>query len=565
MTLEFAAESTGPRGSWSLADRTVDLQNAEREGLDVLIVGGGITGAGVLRDAASRGLRTLLVERNDFASGTSSRSSKLIHGGLRYIAEGQIKVTREACRERDRLVRLNPHLIRPVPFVIPCYNDSKVPLWQIRTLLWINRTLTNFRRSTRFKMLKPAEVSELAPDLRTEGLRGAGLYHEAHVDDARLVLETLKSTREMGGVAANHAEVVEFLRNDEGRLVGARVRDEITARTFEIRAHVVVNAAGPAVERVRGLDRRVEKPEIRPAKGIHLVIPRSRIRVESAVAYEAADGRHLFLMPSADFVWLGTTDSFTDEIDEPVVTIEEVHYLLEAANDALPQVGLTTNDLCSVYAGVRPLVAGEDEDTPSKSVSREHRVYCDPSGLISTAGGKLTTYQSMGKSIVDQVVRQLPPERKKAARPSGTAKLPLRLDQFDRSELESDLHRRFGVEPWRVTYLVATYGAHAETLLEETPPELHHPIGTSRYTLAEIPWAFANECPATLCDLLEHRLRMALFSVGQGLPELADIAKLAAESAGWDEEQTRAEGCAYTGALRRRYQIIAPDVERSAA
>jgi glycerol-3-phosphate dehydrogenase len=414
-------------------------------------------------------------------------------------------------------------------------------------------------------MLDADGVAERVPDLRTDGLRGAALYCDAHVDDARLVLETLKSARAMGAAAVNHAEVVEFLRDADGQLAGARVHDALAQRTLEIRAHVVVNAAGPGVERVRGLDRPVENPELRPAKGVHLVIPRGRIRAETAVTYEAADGRHLFLMPCADFVVLGTTDSFTDGIDEPVVTIDEVHYLLTAANDAFPGAGLTTNDLCSVYAGVRPLAASEEEDTPSSSVSREHRLYCDSSGLISAAGGKLTTYRAMGETIVDQVERQLPPGRQAAATPSRTTELPIRFDPFDRADLESDLSSRFGLERWRSTYLVATYGAHAETLLDETPPELHRPIGTSRYTLAEIPWSFTHECPASLCDLLERRLRMAIFAVGQGLSELAEIAKTAAEVAGWDAERTGEEAHDYTRAVRRRYQIIAAHAERSAA
>jgi glycerol-3-phosphate dehydrogenase len=570
VTVDLGAGVAARRGRWSLAERSVDLRDAERHGVDLLIVGGGITGAGVLRDAATRGLRALLVERDDFASGTSSRSSKLIHGGLRYIAEGQLGVTREACRERDRLLQLNPHLVRPMPFVFPAYVDSKVPLWQVRVLLWTYTALASFRRSSRFRMLNATGVAERVPDLRTEGLRGAALYCDAHVDDARLVLESLKSARSMGAAAANHAEVVEFLRDTGGAIGGARVYDALEQRTLEIRAHVVVNAAGPAVERVRGLDRPVAKPELRPAKGIHLVIPRGRICTETAVTYEAADGRHLFLMPCADFIVLGTTDSFTDEIDEPVVTIEEVHYLLTAANDAFPRAGLTTNDLCSVYAGVRPLAAGADEATPSSSVSREHRVYCDPSGLISTAGGKLTTYRAMGETIVDQVLGQLPLSRQEAATPSRTAGLPIRFDEFDRLELGSDLCSRFGLEPWRSTYLVATYGAHAETLLQEAPPEMHRPIGSSRYTVAEIPWSFAHECPATLCDLLERRLRMAIFAVGQGLPELAEIAKTAAEVAGWDADRTSAEAHDYAAAVRRRYQISArhaerPQAERTAA
>jgi glycerol-3-phosphate dehydrogenase len=565
VTLGLGSAGPGVSGRWSLTERAADLRRAERHGVDLLIVGGGITGAGVLRDAATRGLRSLLVERHDFASGASGRSSKLIHGGLRYIAQGQLAITREACRERDRLLRLNPYLVRPLSFLFPAYMDSKVPLWQVRAALWTYAALASFRRSSRFRMLNPDEVAQHVPDLRSEGLRGAGLYRDAQVDDARLVLETLKSARSLGATAANHAEVVEFLPDANGRVAGARIRDGLARRTLEIRAHVVVNATGPAVERVRGFVRPVAKPELRPAKGVHLVIPRGRVRAEAAVSYEAADGRHLFLIPWDDVALIGTTDTFTHEIDEPVVTIQDVHYLLTAANDAFPQAGLTTNDLRSVYAGVRPLAASADEELPSSSVSREHRTYCDRSGLISAAGGKLTTYRAMGETIVDRVHRRLPPSRQPAATPSSTATLPLRFDEFDRAEFERDLCSRFGVAPWRSAYLVATYGAHADTLLREAPPELRRPIGASRYTLAEIPWSVANECPATLCDLLERRLRMAIFAVGQGLPELAQIAQTAARAAGWDAERTRAEACNYVAAVRRRYQIVARTAERSAA
>jgi glycerol-3-phosphate dehydrogenase len=562
MTRGSAAASGSAR--WSLAERAADLARAEREGVDLLVVGGGITGAGVLRDAASRGLRSLLVERSDFASGTSGRSSKLVHGGLRYIGEGQLGLTRRACRERDRLLAANPHLLRPLAFLLPAYDDSKRRLWQVRAALWTYAALASFRRSSRFEMLRPEQALSRAPDLRSEGLRGAGLYGDARVDDARLVLETLKSARALGGAAVNHAAVVEFLRHGE-RIRGARVRDALAGRDVEIRARVVVNAAGPAVERVRGLDAPIARPELRPAKGIHLVIPRHRVRTDVAVAYAAADGRHLFVVPWEDMLLLGTSDSFTDEIDEPVVTIGEVHYLLSAANDAFPQAGLTTNDLCSVFAGVRPLAAEADEDKPPSSVSREERIYRDHSGLVSAMGGKLTTYRATGERIVDRVVRQLPPARRAALGPSRTAGLPLRFDEFDRAELESELNARFDVAPWRAAHLVTTYGAAAATLLERAAPELRAPIGASRYTLAEIPWSFETECPASLCDLLERRLRMAIWSAGQGLPELAQIAALAAQAAGWDAERTRAEARGYAAAVRRRYQIVAAHAERSAA
>jgi glycerol-3-phosphate dehydrogenase len=515
---------------WSLAERREALRSASREGVDLLVVGGGITGAGVLRDAASRGLGALLLERVDFAAGTSSRSSKMIHGGLRYIGEGQLGMTHQACRERDLLVRLNPHLVRSV----------------------------NFRKSSRFRMVGRDEVAAFCPDLRREGLRGAGLYWDAQVDDARLVLESLKSARTLGAEAVNHAEVVGFERDLSGRIGAVQVRDALGGETLRIPAHAVVNATGPGLERVRGLDRPVLERALQPAKGVHLVIPRERIAACGAVTFEAQDGRHLFLLPWDNVAIIGTTDAWSSEIDEPVVTIEEVHYLLAAANEAFPRAALTTNDLRCVFAGVRPLAAEPDEEKPSSSVSREHRIYEDPSGLVSAAGGKLTTYRATGQEIVDRLLERLPAERRAAAGPSRTETLPLREDDFERAELEAHLASRFAIEPERAEYLVRTWGCDAERLLDEAPPELRKPIGRSRFTYAEIPWSLRTECPATLCDLLERRLRLAIFAVGQGIAELDTIAGVAAEAAGWDPERRRAEAEAYLEAVRLRYQIRIP-------
>jgi len=550
---------------WSLTERSADLAAAARDGVDLLVVGGGITGAGVLRDAASRGMSALLVERSDFAAGTSSRSSKMIHGGLRYIGEGQLGTTREACRERDRLLRLDPNLVRPQKFLFPAYADGKVSLWQVRAVLSVYAALANFRRTARFRMLRPAAVAELVPDLRTTSLRGAGLFGDAQVHDARLVLETLKSARSLGCAAVNHAEVVGFLRGDDGLLCGARVRDTLSARTLEIRATALVNAAGPAVERVRGFDRPVETAELRPAKGVHLVIPRDRIRLDVAVTFEAADGRQVFLAPWDDVALLGTTDSFVDEIDGPAVSIEEVHYLLDAANRAFPRAGLSTNDLRSVFAGVRPLAAGRDQARPSTKVSREHRIYEDPSGLISVAGGKLTTYRAMGETIVDRVVRRLPAARTAAFSRSRTAELSLRGDDFDSAEFEQDLCERFGVTAKQSAHLVRSYGARAADLLATACPEERLPIGATSNTLAEIAWSIRGECPASLCDLLERRLGMAIFAVGQGLTELPLIAAAAAAAAGWDDERMQSEALAYAETVRRCYQIAGPAPAGSAA
>ncbi len=544
--------------AWTLAERRAALSRAERDGVDVLVVGGGIVGAGVLRDAATRGLRALLVERNDFASGTSSRSSKMVHGGLRYLAHGHLAITREACRERDLLLRMNPNLVKPLPFLFCAWENGNTPAWQVRAALSVYWGLANFRRSARFRMLSPEDVTKYSRDFRQHGLRAAGLYYDAQVDDARLVVEAIKSARRLGAEAANHAEVIEFLRGPDARLSGARVRDTLDGRTLQIRAGVVVNAAGPAIERVRGLDQPASQRELRPAKGVHIVIPRERIHAEGAVAVESPiDGRRMFACPFDDVMMIGTTDTFSDEIDEPVVTIDEVHYLLSAANEAFPNAGLTTNDIRSVWAGVRPLIASSDAETPPSDVSRESEITESASGLISVAGGKLTTFRAMGEAAMDRVMKQLAARARGAAGPSRTAALALRDDSFERADVELELRRRFTLSPRVADHLITAWGADAIALLDAAPEELRRPIGKSRYLYAEIPWSIRTECPASLCDVLERRVRLALFAEGQGLPQLARIAEVAAAAAGWEAERTRAEATAYAAAVRRRYQIVA--------
>jgi glycerol-3-phosphate dehydrogenase len=275
------------------------------------------------------------------------------------------------------------------------------------------------------------------------------------------------------------------------------------------------------------------------------------------VTFDAADGRQVFLVPWDDVSLIGTTDTFSNEIDVPSVSIEEVHYLLDAANLAFPGACLTTNDLSSVFAGVRPLAASSDDEIPSTKVSREHRIYEDPSGLLSVVGGKLTTHRLMGKRIVDRVVRALPADRAATLGPSRAAELPLRPALPDWRHAEVDLSERYGIERRQSRYLVRSYGARAADLLADAAPEDLKPIGGSRNLFAEIPWSFRTECPVTLCDLLERRLGMAIFAVGQGLAELPAIAAAAARIAGWDEERTHAESMAYVDSVRRRYQIVA--------
>lgn len=537
---------------WTHADRNRALTRLSEEGVELCVIGGGITGAGVLRDAALRGLKSVLIERHDFASGTSSCTSKMIHGGLRYIAEGQLGVTRESCVERDLLAKLNPQLVRPLPFLFCSFADG-VPAWKMVAGLSIYSVLAGFKGGS-FKLLKRAEIEVLSRDVRKEGLRAAGLYHDQQVDDARIVLETIKDARRVGAEALCHAEVVGFEKR-EGKLCAVRIRDRVGGREVFIRTSHVVNAAGPSVDRVRELDHSLATHELRPAKGVHVVIERERVHADAAVAFQARDGRHMFLCPWGDVHLIGTTDAFTDELDEPRVTQDEVRYVLDAANHAFPRAQLSSADVLSVYAGVRPLVADPHANVPPSNLSREHRITEDESGLLSVAGGKLTTYRHMAEQLVDRIVAKLPLAQRRTLAPCTTADRPLRKDQFDSDALTRELRLRFDVDERTAVRLAATWGREALEMLEQAPIEERVRIGGSRFLVAEVPWSISHECALNLSDVLERRVRVAVLARGQGLPQLELLAKAAARVAGWSELEQREQSERYREVVSRRYQV----------
>jgi glycerol-3-phosphate dehydrogenase len=531
------------------------LARAEAEGVDLLVVGGGITGAGILLDAASRGMRALLVERDDFASGTSSRSSKMIHGGFRYLAEGAFRLTREACRERDRLLELNPLLVQPLDFLLPTYRENRRPEWQIRVGLLVYRALAGFRSPSRARMLAADAALARVPALRRGGLRSAGFYRDAQVDDARLVIESLKCARGLGAEAVNRSQMQSLLLGEEGRAVGAVIRDRAGSRDYRVRAEVVVNAAGPWAERVREAAHSAPRP-MRTAKGVHVVVPRTRVPSEPAVVFDAEDGRPVFVAPWGDVAIIGTTDDWTREIDEPRVELAEVRYLLDAANRAFPDAKLELRDLVSVYAGVRPLAGGADGDASASSVkvSREDRIDEDASGLISVTGGKLTTYRAMGERVVDHVVRRLDPTRRARLSGSRSAAIPLREDASAAAEVTTQLARCFDLTRAQALHLMQAYGSAALELMVKADAREREPIGSSRFCYAEIRWAFERECAESLCDVLERRVRLALFAEGQGLLELERVSEVAQRAAGWSTERAAHECAQYRAIAAQRYR-----------
>jgi glycerol-3-phosphate dehydrogenase len=554
---------------WSLEQRRSALDACARDGVELLVVGGGITGAGILRDAALRGLKVSLIERGDFASGTSSHTSKMIHGGLRYIAEGALGVTRESCVERDLLARLNPLLVRPLPFLFCSFDDGVAP-WKMLAGLSIYATLAGFQGGG-FRLLSKAQIALLSRDVRQTGLRAAGLYHDQQVDDARIVLETIKDARRVGGEAISYCEALRLVPEQGATLV--TVRDALSGREMTIRAERVINATGPSVDRVRERERvpaavetrvsqlgshaqpRASTRELRPAKGVHVVIARSRVHADAAVSFQAADGRHMFLCPYENVHLIGTTDTFTAELDEPRVTEADVAYLLAATNRTFPSAQLSARDLVSVYAGVRPLVAPADATTPASSVSREHRITEDASGLLSIAGGKLTTYRRMAEQIVDRVVAKLPESRRTSLARCSTHVRPLRDDSFDHGALMAELGARFALAPNTCAALLRRYGSDALGMLESAAASDRAPLSGGRFLGCEVAFSFTHECAASLSDVLERRVRAAVFAEGQGLADLDQSADIAARAAGFDAVAREAEKQAYRARVQTRYRV----------
>lgn len=356
---------------------------------DVLVIGGGITGAGVARDAAMRGLWVAIVEKAEWASGTSSKSSRLIHGGIRYLERGQIGLVRESVREREILLRIAPHLVKPLEFTWPVYRGARLPRWKLRVGLTMYDLLAGKRRVRAHRSLDVAEVLEKEPGLRRDGLIGGASYYDAATDDAGLTRANVMSAVEHGATAVDHAKA-ESTTVSAGKVDGAVIRDMLGDATTRVSAKVTVSATGPW--------------QAKGTKGSHIVLCRSRVGNQSAVTMTSPDdGRVMFALPSGDDTVVGTTDIHTAETPDDVNASDaEVEYLLHAANAYFPDASLTSEDVIRTWAGIRPLATAPTGTKPS-SISREHRISRDKTGVMVVTGGKLTTYRSIAAEVVDHI------------------------------------------------------------------------------------------------------------------------------------------------------------------
>jgi glycerol-3-phosphate dehydrogenase len=527
--------------------------------VDLLVVGGGVTGAATARDAALRGLSVALVEREDFAAGTSSRSTKLVHGGLRYLRSYQFKLVHESVRERELMLRLAPHLTAMRPFIYLLYEGDP----ESRALLNLGLTFYDgFARvpwSRRHRMLSPAKVAELEPHLATDGLRGGGWYYDALTDDARVTVDTLKSAAESGALIANHREVVGLI-TERGRVAGARVADRLGGEDLEIRARLVLNTAGPWVDRVLGLGG-PRPPLLRPTKGAHIVLRKADFPLEHAVFLRAPrDNRVVWPIPALDgeHVYIGTTDTYYERprghdgpIDDVVADSDDVAYLLEVANRTIPDARLDPSHVVASWAGLRPLVAPEGDRVAESSVPREHVIRPGPDGMLTMAGGKLTTARVMAAQLVDAAVERLAADHGVRGVPaSTTGKVP--LSGGDPAAVFRAGRAITSVPDPVGGHWLARYGGNAEHLAAlATTPAATEVIGPGTLTRAEIAHAVKHEMAKTLDDLMIRRVSAFFWSADGGLSAIDTVSRELAAHLGWTEDERTRQVAAYAERVRR--------------
>ena len=530
-----------------VSDREAELQSLRSTQFDVLVVGGGVTGLGVALDAASRGLKVALVERDDFASGTSSKSSKLIHGGVRYLQQGEVALVYEALHERHRLKRNAPHLVQTLPFMIPILKRDGVVSRKIAralgTALWMYDLTGGWRIGKFHRRLKADKAFTHLPTMDRQRLGSAYLYFDAMADDARVCLALARTAQNYGAVVLNYTRVEKILHNENGQASGAVVKPYDT-EAFAVDARVVVNAAGVWSDEVMTSDAGKNPDSIRPAKGVHLTVPWKMVRNDLAVVIPVpGDRRSLFLVPwipnydgTYQYTYVGTTDTdYQGSIDDPQCTSVDINYVLKALNAAV-MTNISADDVTAVWSGLRPLVKsvnGEKISSRTADLSRRHKVSKSKSGVITIAGGKLTTYRKMAQDTIDEALTQL---QKSAKCKTKNLKLIGATTSTPKTNAKSAMHlaARFGTEASLINEMIAENPSLGEQLIAGLP-----------YLQAEAVFAVKYEMARTLDDILSRRTRARIINRRASVASARAVAELIAPLLNWGEQEINNQVLAY--------------------
>lgn len=528
--------------------RAESITSLKKEYFDVLVIGGGVTGAGIALDAASRGLNVALIEKNDFASGTSSKSTKLIHGGLRYLKQYEFSLVREVGKERAIVHKLAPHLVRPEKMLLPLIKDGNYGKIITSVGLMVYDVLADVDSDDQRKMLDTEETMKVEPLLDKDILEGGGLYSEYQTDDFRLVIELIKKSIEYGAVVGNYIECEDFIEKG-GKITGIKAKDIQSQDSFEVYADFVINAGGPWADDLRGMQEKVSGKKLHLTKGVHIVVPFERLPVKQSVYFDVSDGRMIFAIPKKDITYIGTTD--TDYKGNPAETRtskEDVAYLLKAVNDNFPSINLKNDDIESSWSGVRPLIG--EEGKSASEISRKDEIFISDKGLITIAGGKLTGYRKMAKRVVSKLVdikndSQHSHKRFKCL----TRKISLPGSDFKNAQEVKDYKLKIvdtysTIDAHEILYLVDLYGTQTETILKNALN-----LGENKVFEAELMFCIEQEMVLHMVDFFIYRTGRIFFDIKSVRDQLDHATDLMHSHFNWTETQKKSEKDAVNRAI----------------
>lgn len=526
-------------------ERKPIINNLKEEKFDILIIGGGITGAGISLDATKRGMKTGLIEMQDFAAGTSSRSTKLVHGGLRYLKQFEVGLVAEVGKERAIVYENGPHVTTPEWMMLPFYKEGTFGPISTNIGLRTYDFLAGVKKSERRKMLKPNTALEKEPLLQPSGLLGAGYYVEYKTDDARLTLEILKKSVEIGTNALNYVKMIDFLYDEKGQVNGIVAEDQITKETFQISANYIVNATGPWVDEIRDLNKSKKGKTLQLTKGVHLVFSQEIFPLHQAIYFDTPDKRMIFAIPRGDKTYIGTTDTkYESDISNPRVLKEDRDYILNAINSMFPSLEIVPEDIESSWAGVRPLIAEEGKG-PSE-ISRKDEVFISDSGLISMAGGKLTGYRKMAEQAVDKVAFNFKNEEGILFESSTTKNLPISGGKVggskgfkDFKEKKIDAGVQHGLSKQKAENLVNQYGSNIDVIYQlylKNQIEAQQQ-GIDQLVLATLLYSIEYEFAYTPLDYFVRRTSTMFFNIDFVKEHKQGVVNYMSKRLGWTKQQ----------------------------
>ena len=538
--------------NFSSTNRHLFTDSLKRSEFDMLIIGGGITGVGIALEAASRGLKVALVEKGDFASGTSSRSTKLIHGGLRYLKQFEFALVKEVGSERAVVHKLAPHLVLPEKMLLPLREDrgfgSLLTSFGLKLYDWLAGVTGKDRRL----MLTRRQTLRREPLLKKDDVKGGALYAEYRTDDARLTIEVAKKANKYGAVVVNYCQVTQLNYSETGSVCGAEVRDNLSDETFTVKSHVVINATGPWVDQLRVMDKSREGKRLHLTKGVHIVLPKEKLPIKQSIYFDIADGRMIFAIPRGRTTYVGTTDTnYQGDIDRVVITHEDSEYLINGVNENFPKVNLKVEDIESSWAGLRPLI--HEEGKSESELSRKDEIFIAPSGLYSIAGGKLTGYRKMAERIVDMVIDNHP--RRRETSKCYTHKIRLadgQLINFKRvRRYVNQLKKRMtkmGLDAQHALYFVENYGKQTEKILKK----LNEGADNIRLALIieELRYCVEKEMTCSSVDFFMRRTGRLYFDIESVLKYREEVIDELALLLNWNNEEKSKDAAVLDAAIK---------------